>query len=124
MKRSSKVTLTVVAAMGLAGCARRYDPCDSQYFNAVACSDAVQGGGYFWHGTWFPTRYQYAYPYYYDSYQRHVSGGGRVFGTPPGTYAHPAAVGGAAAGGVSAPSGGTVTRGGFGSTGSGHGAGE
>jgi hypothetical protein len=118
MKRSSKVTLTVVAAMGLAGCARRYDPCDAQYFNAMACNDAVQGGGYFWHGSWYPMRYSYPYPYYFDSYQRHVSRGGKVFGTPPGTYARPAS----GSGGSS--SGGAVTRGGFGSTGSGHGGGE
>ena len=111
MKRSSKVTLTVVAAMGLAGCARRYDPCEAQYFNATACNDAVQGGGYFWHGSWYPMRYRYAYPIYFDAYQRHVSSGGKIFGTPSGTYARPA-------GGVH--TGGAVTRGGFGGIGGGH----
>jgi hypothetical protein len=106
MKRSSKVTLTVVAVMGLAGCGRHYDPCDAQYFNVAACTDAIQGGGYYWHGTWYPVRYRYAYPFYYDAYQRHVATGGKVFGTPSGTYSRPA---------IS-----TVTRGGFGSTGAGH----
>jgi uncharacterized protein YgiB involved in biofilm formation len=107
MKRSSKVTLTVVAVMGLAGCGRHYDPCDAQYFNAAACTDAIAGGGYFWHGTWYPMRYRYAYPFYFDAYQHHVSNGGKVFGTAAGTYSRPAASS-------------TVTRGGFGAIGSGH----
>jgi hypothetical protein len=111
MKRSSKVTLTVVAAMGLAGCARRYDPCEAQYFNPTACNDAVVGGGYFWHGSWYPMRYAYAYPVYFNNYQRHVASGGKIFGTPAGTYARPA-------GGVHTS--GTVTRGGFGGIGGGH----
>ena len=34
MKKSAKVTLTVVAAMGLASCGRpRTDPCEPAYFN-------------------------------------------------------------------------------------------
>jgi hypothetical protein len=113
MKRSSKVTLTVVAVMGLASCSRRRDPCEASYFDSTACADAVRGGGYYWHGTWYPMTYRYPYPYYYDGYQRHVQSGGKVFGTGSGAYARPSA---------SSPSsspGGTV-RGGFGSTGSGH----
>src|SRR3954471_20300101 len=93
MKRSSQVTLTVVAAMGLAGCSRHYDPCQPQYFDQMACTNAVQGGGYWWHGSWYAMRYAYPYPYYYDSYQRHVASGGRVFGVPASTYARPAANG-------------------------------
>jgi hypothetical protein len=106
MKRSSKVTLTVVAVMGLAACSRRRDPCEAQYFNELACQDAVRSGGYYWGGSWYPMTYHYPYPYYYDSYRTHVSRGGRVYGSSSGSYAKPAA-------------GGTV-RGGFGSTGSGH----
>jgi hypothetical protein len=122
MKRSSQVTLTVVAVMGLAGCSRHYDPCEAQYFNALACNDAITGGGYYWHSTWYPMRYRNPYPFYYDAYQHHVATGGKVFGTPPGTYSRPAITSGSS-GGSSTPSG-SVTRGGFGSTGSGHGAGS
>lgn len=106
MKRSSKVTLTVVAVMGLAACSRRRDPCESSYFDATACEDAVRSGGYYWRGSWFPMTYSYPYPYYYDAYRTHVSRGGKVFGSPSGSYAKPSAGG--------------TTRGGFGSTGSGH----
>jgi hypothetical protein len=117
MKRSSKVTLTVVAAMGLAACSRRYDPCEARSFDATACSDAVRGGGYYYGGSWYPMRYHYPYPYYYDSYRSHLSRGGTVVTAPSGAYARPG-------GGASAPSSGGVTRGGFGSTGAGHSAGE
>lgn len=115
MKRSSQVTLTVVAAMGLAACARRYDPCEAQYFNAAACSDAVQAGGYYWNGSWAPMRYHYPYPYYYDAYRTHLSHGGSVTAAPGKVYGHPS--------GASAPASGGTVRGGFGSTGAGYGAG-
>jgi hypothetical protein len=111
MKRSSRVTLTVVAAMGLAACSRRYDPCEARYFDATACADAVRGGGYYWRGSWYPMTYHYPYPYYYDGYRRHVSRGGSVVAAPSGSYGRP---------GMSAPSSGGTVRGGFGSTGSGH----
>ena len=62
MKRSSQVTLTVVAAMGLVACSRRYDPCEARYFDATACADAVRGGGYYWRGSWYPMTYHYPYP--------------------------------------------------------------
>ena len=65
MKRSTQVTLTVVAVMGLASCARRRDPCESQYFNDMACQEAVRSGGYYWGGSWYPMTYHYPYPYYY-----------------------------------------------------------
>jgi hypothetical protein len=123
MKRSSQVTLTVVAALGLAGCSRRYDPCDERSFDAVACGDAVRGGGYYWNGSWVPMTYSHPYPFYYDSYRSRLSGGGSVVNLPAGTYARPA--GSVPNGGAGdAHSGSGVTRGGFGSTGAGHGGGE
>ena len=116
MKKSAKVTLTAVAAMGLAACGRRHpDPCEAATFNEQACQQAVQSGGYYWQGSWYPLVYHYPYPYYYDSYRSHVSSGGAVVAAPAGAYNHPAA---------SAPGSPGVVRGGFGSTGAGHGAGE
>ena len=116
MKKSAKVTLTVVAAMGLASCGRsRRDPCDQALFNEMACQDAVRSGGYYYGGSWYPMMYHYPYPYYYDHYRTYIGGGGRVYSAPAGTYARP--------GGASTSSPG-VERGGFGSTGAGHGAGE
>jgi hypothetical protein len=116
MKKSHRVTLTVVAAVGLASCGRsRRDPCDQASFNELACQEAVRSGGYYYGGSWFPMAYHYPYPYYYDSYRTYVGSGGRVFSVPAGSYARP---GGA---GTSSPG---VERGGFGSTGAGHGAGE
>jgi hypothetical protein len=110
MKKSTGVTLTTVAAMGLAMCGRqRPDPCTAATFNELACQEDVRSGGYYWQGSWFPMIYHYPYPYYYDSYRRHVSGGGTVVSAPAGAYGRP---------GASAPG---VERGGFGATGSGHG---
>jgi hypothetical protein len=100
MKRSSKVTLTVVAMMGLASCARRRDPCEASYFNEGACQEAVRSGGYYWGGSWYPMMYSNPYPYYYDSYRSHVARGGKVYGTSSSHYARP-----------------STTRGGFGSSG-------
>ena len=107
MKRSSQVTLTVVAMVGLASCSRRRDPCESSYFEPTSCADAVRNGGYYWHGSWFPMVYSNPYPYYYDSYRSHVQRGGKVFGTGSGSYARPAG----------APASGGAVRGGFGGTG-------
>ncbi|MEO8594260.1 MAG: hypothetical protein ABI759_13150 [Candidatus Solibacter sp.] len=112
MKKSTQVTLTVVAAMALASCGRsRRDPCDQSYFDDVACQEAVRSGGYHWGGAWYPMMYHYPYPYYYDHYQTYVRGGGRVNRAPTGSYARPS----------SSPG---VTRGGFGSTGSSHSSGS
>jgi len=121
MKKSAKVSITAVAAMGLALCGRRHpDPCAAESFNEIACQDAVRDGGYYWQGTWFPMTYSYPYPYYYDSYHRYASSGGRVVSEPGKSYGRPSAsTPGAAHSGSSG-----VERGGFGSTGSGHGAGE
>jgi hypothetical protein len=114
MKRSSKVTLTAVAVMGLASCSRRRDPCEAAYFNEMACQEAVSNGGYYWGGSWYPMTYHYPYPYYFDSYRRHVQQGGKVFGTPSGAYARPSG----------APASGGTVRGGFGETGGGHSSGS
>ncbi len=122
MKRSGKVTLTVVAVVGMASCNRRaVDPCTSASFNEQACEEAVRSGGYFWNGAWIPMTYHYPYPYYYDSYRRHVAAGHVVHAEPGKSYGRPAAA--AAPGSVSHPSSPGVVRGGFGSVGAGHGVG-
>ena len=113
MKKSTKVTLTVVAVAGIASCGRsRRDPCERAYFNDYACQEAVRSGGYYWGGSWIPMVYSYPYPYYYDHYRTYVGSGGRVYAAPSGSYGRPS---GATSG---------VTRGGFGSTGSGHASGS
>jgi hypothetical protein len=107
MRKSAKVTLTIVAALGMAGCNRhRQDPCDAGTFSEESCQEAVRRGGYYWRGAWVPMVYSNPYPYYYDAYRRRVDGGGVVHVAPPGSYAHP-----------------SVTRGGFGSVGAGRGIG-
>src|SRR5215467_5089746 len=105
MKKSGQVQLTLVAAMALAGCGLSYDPCRPETFNPEACQQAIYDRGYYYHGSWSPMRYSHSYPYYYNSYAYHVSGGGLVRPAPFGSYSRPAG----------------VARGGFGSTGS-HGA--
>ncbi len=122
MKKSAKVTLTVVAVVGLASCGRRrLDPCQPASFSQQACQEAIDRGGYYWQGSWFPMTYSYPYPYYFDSYRGYVSRGGRMTTAPSGAYTHPTA-GRPSSSSSSSSSG--VERGGFGSTGSGHGAGE
>jgi len=105
MKKSTKVTLTVVAAAALAACSRRHpDPCEAATFNEQACQNAVHSGGYYYGGAWYPMTYHYPYPYYYDSYRTYVSHGGKVTSVPPASYGS-----------------GGVDRGGFGATGAAHG---
>ena len=107
MKKSTRVTLTVVAAVGMAACGRgRRDPCESATFDEAACQEATRQGGYYYGGSWVPMMYPHPYPYYYDSYSRYVRGGGRTSSAPSGAYSHPSG------------SSGSVSRGGFGSTGS------
>src|SRR5436305_14885091 len=94
MKKSAKVTLTIVAAVGLAWCGRRcMDPCEAAAFDERACQDAVAFGGYYWQGSWFPMRYSQPYPYYYDSYRTYSQRGGKHYGAPSGTYSHPTVTG-------------------------------
>jgi len=115
MKKSARVTLTVVAAVGLASCGRkRPDPCEAATFNQQACESAVRGGGYYYQGTWFPMVYHYPFPYYYDSYRTYVSRGGVVHSVPSDAYVR---------GGGATPAAPAVERGGFGSTGEAHAAG-
>jgi len=91
MKKSARITLTLVAAMGMAACSRgRRDPCEAATFNEQACNEAVRNRGYYSDGQWVPMHYSQPYPYYYDTYRRYTS------------------------------SGGSVTRGGFGATGAAH----
>jgi len=107
MKKSGAIPLSLVTAVAavLSGCSRRagIDPCSQQTFNELACREAISAGGYHYNGTWFPMTYSYPYPYYYDSYHTYVSRGGVVRPAPSGSYVR---------------SGGTVNRGGFGSSGS------
>ena len=106
MKKSSQVTLTVVAAIGLAGCRRTpVDPCQAATFNAEACQEAVHGGGYYYGGHWYPSYYSHPYSYYYNGYHSHLLRGGTVNSASSGSYAR--------------PSSGSIARGGFGSTGRG-----
>jgi hypothetical protein len=111
MKKSSQVTLTLVAALGMAACSRGGpDPCENRTFNEQACLQAVKSGGYYWNGKWVPVTYYFPYSHYYDSHQSSVESGGQ---------------GGSAASGVAGhPGDPAVTRGGFGETGASHGAGE
>jgi hypothetical protein len=106
MKKSAKVTLTLAAAIGLASCNRgRRDPCEAGTFDQAACEAAVRDGGYHWHGAWVPMAYGHPYPFYFDAYRNHVNRGGSVMAAPAGSYSRPSAGG--------------VSRGGFGSIGSG-----
>src|SRR5580700_7351975 len=73
MKKSASVSLTVVAAFGIAAQAQpRLDPCAAASFNEQACQAAVQNRGYCWNGQWVKLKYHYAYPYYYDAYQAYM----------------------------------------------------
>jgi hypothetical protein len=70
MKKSPRVTLTIVAAVSLAARADpKPDPCGMATFNEQACQAAVQNRGYCLGDRWVPMRYSYPYPYYYDQYQ-------------------------------------------------------
>lgn len=107
MKKSGAIPLSLVTAVAatLTGCYRRpgIDPCAPATFNEFACQEAVSSGGYHYNGTWYPMTYSHPYPYYYESYHTYVGRGGAVRSVPSTSYVRP---------------GGTVTRGGFGSSGS------
>lgn len=106
MKRSVRVSLSIVTGIALASCGRRaQDPCAARTFNEQACQDAVNNHGYYWNGAWYPMRYSQPYPYYYDSYRTYRTNGGVSAPAPGVTYGRPSG----------------VERGGFGSTGEAHG---
>jgi len=110
MKKSVSVTLTVVAAVGLASCGRkRPDPCRPATFNQTACQEAIRNGGYYYNGSWVPVAYHSPFPYYYDAYRGYVSSGAAVSAAPDEAYSRPAG----------APASPGVERGGFGSSGHG-----
>jgi hypothetical protein len=110
MRKPVRVALTVLATAALACCGRkRMDPCDAASFNEQACQNAVQSGGYYWRGSWYPMTYSRPYPYYYDQYHSYVSRGGTVVSEPGASYARPTSGG--------------VERGGFGASGEAHGGG-
>src|SRR5262245_36364346 len=88
MKKSSKVTLTILASLALAGCGRRYDPCDARYFNEVACQNAINSGGYYYNDVWYRSSYGHPYPYYYNSYHTHILLGGSHHSYSTSTYIH------------------------------------
>jgi hypothetical protein len=123
------------------------DPCNQATFNQPACEIAIQNRGYHYHGAWIPMIYPNPYFFYFNSYNSYVARGGTVYSAPMSSYAsqyrsldaranayagvvtprgtslspsrmsaitsRPSSIGGAR-------SGATVSRGGFGSIGSGH----
>jgi hypothetical protein len=77
--KSAHVTLTIVAAMGMAARAQqRQDPCSAFAFSETACKASMQQGGYCSEGAWVGATYHEQYPYYYDVYRTYVSAGGAV----------------------------------------------
>ncbi|MDP9122156.1 MAG: hypothetical protein M3O15_12460, partial [Acidobacteriota bacterium] len=69
MKKSSRVQLTllaaVAAAVGADGCSRAADPCRPESFNGPACQQAVEHHGYRSYGGWVPMTYSRPYGAYY-----------------------------------------------------------
>jgi hypothetical protein len=76
MKRSTRVTLTVAAAMAWAARAHAQDPCDPTSFRSNACKVAIKQGGFCSGGAWVSGPYQQPYPYYYDRYLDYFNQGG------------------------------------------------
>src|SRR5262245_10606000 len=77
VKKSAKIILTVAASMGIAARGQQsLGPCDAAAFSPKVCKAAIHHKGFCSGGAWVPTAYQQAYPYYYDSYQAYLSGGG------------------------------------------------
>ena len=86
----------------LAGCSKEApDPCEPSSWSERACEDAVRRGGYYSHGSYIPHVYPFFYPYYFGRYGTYVSNGGKVNAAPAEAYAP------------------VISRGGFGTTGSG-----
>jgi hypothetical protein len=113
VKKSAKVVLTVAAAMSMTARGQLApDPCDAGTFNTKACKVAVKHMGYCDGSAFVPMTYSARYPYYYDSYQAYLANGGVATAAGVGNcwQTHN--------GGFFGIHG--VSRGGFGSTGSGH----
>ncbi len=84
MKKSARVSLTLVAAVACAARAQGPDPCAAGTFSANACHSAIKSHGY-WSGcTWVPQQYQ-KYPYYYNFFRAYASTGGLVAAAPEDT---------------------------------------
>jgi hypothetical protein len=113
MKKSASVTVTLLAAAGMAARAQsRPEPCSAATFNEQACEAAVQNRGYCWNGRWIRLKYHDAFPYYFDAYQEYVAAGGAVSPMTVGSCGPPHGMFGFLhAGGA---------RGGFGATGACH----
>jgi hypothetical protein len=85
MKKSARVTLTVLAGIGCAAHAQQAsNPCTPGSFNSAACQTAVKLHGYCDGGAWVRQQFQ-KYPYYYGLYRTYSSAGGVVNPTPIST---------------------------------------
>jgi hypothetical protein len=85
MKKSGRVTLTILAGIGCGAHAQQSsNPCLPGSFNAAACKTAVKFHGYCDGATFVPQNFQ-KYPYYYGASQAYASGGGVVMAAPAGT---------------------------------------
>jgi hypothetical protein len=112
VKKSARVVLTVAAAMSMAARGQMApDPCDAASFNNKACKVAVKHSGYCDGASFVPMTYSQPYPNYYDSYQAYLANGGSATAAEAGNCrgSHYGFFGTHG-----------VSRGGFGSTGSGH----
>jgi hypothetical protein len=88
MKKSARVTLTVVAAVGCARAQQVPNPCEPATFNGKACQAAVKNRGYCSGGAWISQQFQ-KYPVYYGLYQSYMSTGGVVTAAPVETCQRP-----------------------------------
>jgi hypothetical protein len=93
MKKSARVTLTVLAAMACGYSQQAGDPCDPGSFNPQACNTAVRSHGFCDGSAWVAQQYE-KYPYYYGRYQAYLAGGGVVTPASPGSCRGPVARGG------------------------------
>jgi len=126
MRKSNAVTL-VILGIALTGCSRGpvwdreaaipKDPCAKETFDPDRCQDAVRRQGYHYGGAWYPMFYSQPYQSYYGSHMSYANSGGRIVPVIPQAYGptfRAPSIG-------SRVTGGTVTRGGFGSSFSSHG---
>ncbi len=93
MKKSASIQLVFLNSLILGAVACNdaappaIDPCSTRTFNQPACEQAVQGGGYRYHGAWIPMMYLSPYPFYFSRYNSYVSRGGTVYSAPMSSYA-------------------------------------